>query len=81
MSAEWKNTTVEAGAKLFKVHNFTYMTKGVTYLIEIDEFLDGKFTGHGEHSTDKSSVLVSVTKESMSDCLNELIKNIISKHS
>lgn len=72
---DWKQANIGAG-KLFKVHNFTYMFKGTTYHIEIDEFANGTYSGHGEHSTDKSSVLESVSGTSAKDCLDALIKKI-----
>lgn len=72
----WQKVKIPEGAKLFRVHNFTYMVRGVNYLLEIDEFQDGTFTGHGEHSTDKSRVLESVSGKSLDECLVALIKNI-----
>lgn len=73
---DWKKVKTPDGAKLFKVHNFTYMIKGSTYHLEVDEFQDGTVTGHGEHSTDKSHVLESVSASSLKDCVEALIKNI-----
>jgi len=73
---EWKNANVGTGCKLFKVHNFTYMDSGTIYHLEIDEFADGSFTGHGEHSTDKSNIIESVNGSSMEECLNGLISKI-----
>jgi hypothetical protein len=72
----WKMVTMPEGAKLFKVHNFTYMSKGVTYHLEVDEFRDGVFSGHGEHSTDKNTVLESVSGKTLEECLSTLIKSI-----
>jgi hypothetical protein len=72
----WNKMKLPEGAKLFKIHNFTYMWKGATYHLEVDEFADGSFTGHGEHSTDKSRVLESVSGKSIEDCLNALTKNV-----
>lgn len=72
----WKKVSIPDGAKLFKVHNFTFMLKGSTYHLEVDEFHDGTFTGHGEHSTDKSSVLASVTGKSVEDCVAALIAGV-----
>lgn len=71
----WNKVVMPEGAKLFKIHNFTYMHKGTTYLFEVDEFMDGTYTGHGEHSTDKNSVLESVSGKSVEDCIGMLIKN------
>ena len=71
----WKKIPVPEGTKLFKVHNFTLMVKGTTYHLEVDEFADGSYTGHGEHSTDKSSVLASVSGASVEDCVATLLKN------
>jgi hypothetical protein len=72
----WKKLTVPEGAKLFKIHTFTYMVKGTTYHLEVDEFGDGSFSGHGEHSTDKSSVLSSVSATTLEDCLKALMAKI-----
>ena len=72
----WKKLTVPEGAKLFKVHTFTYMVKGTTYALEVDEFGDDSFSGHGEHSTDKSSVLSSVSAATLEDCLKALMAKI-----
>ena len=69
----WSKVALPEGAKLFKIHNFTYMHKGTTYHFEVDEFMDGTFTGHGEHSTDKNSVLESVSGKSVEDCVATLI--------
>lgn len=72
----WKAVKVQPGGKLFKVHNFTYMIKGVTYHLEVDEFHDGTCTGHGEHSTDKNSFVESVNAKSLEEGLNLLIERI-----
>lgn len=72
----WKAIKVHSGAKLFKVHNFTYMVKGSTYHLEIDEYQDGSFTGHGEHSTDKNSFVESVTAKTIEDCMEQLLQRI-----
>ena len=72
---DWKSVQTNGG-KIFKVHNFTYMHKGATYLLEVDEFADGNCSGHGEHSTDKSNVLESVSGNSVKECLEALIAKI-----
>ena len=72
----WKAVAKPDGSKLFKVHTFTFVHKGANYHLEIDESADGAFTGHGEHSTDKNTVLASVTGKSVEECLTSLIKNI-----
>ena len=72
----WKKLSIPDGAKLFKIHNFTYMHKGVNFHLEVDEYTDGNFSGHGEHSTDKNTVLESVSGKTMEDCVNALIKSI-----
>jgi hypothetical protein len=73
---DWKKVKLPEGAKLFNVHTFTYMHKGATYQFEVDEFQDGTFTGHGQHSTDQSSVLESVRGGTIEECLSALVKNI-----
>lgn len=72
-SSEWKNVKLGAGCKVFRVHNFTYMHKGTNFHLEVDEFTDGTFTGHGEQSTDKSSVIESVSGKSLEETLQALI--------
>lgn len=72
---DWKKLNIPDGAKLFKVHNFTYMLKGTTFHLEVDEFADGTFSGHGEHSTDKNTVLASVSGKTLEECVASLIKN------
>ena len=72
----WKKLSMPDGAKIFKVHNFTYMVKGQNFHFEVDEYADGNFTGHGEHSTDKNTVLESVSGKSLEECVNALVKSI-----
>jgi hypothetical protein len=73
---DWKNVKIPAGSRLFKVHNFTFMHKGTNYVLEIDEFRDGSWSGHGEHSTDKASVIESVSGKSLQECLELLIAKV-----
>ena len=73
---DWKKTRLPSGSKLFMVNSFTYMYKGRTFILEVDEFSDGTFTGHGEQSTDKSHVVESVSGKSVQECLEALIKRI-----
>lgn len=73
---EWKNVKVPAGSKLFKSHNFTFMTKGRSWHLEVDEYSDGSFSGHGEHSTDRNSFVESVSGKSLNECLSALIERI-----
>lgn len=75
----WKTVKVHSGGKLFKVHNFSYMIKGATFHLEVDEFHDGSCTGHGEHSTDKNSFVESVNGKTVEECLNSLIERIGSR--
>ena len=72
----WKNIKLPAGSKLLKVHNFTFMYQGSYYSIEIDEFNDNTFTGHGEHSTDKNYVIESVSASTLEGCLEALVNKI-----
>lgn len=73
---DWKKVKIPESAKIFKVHNFTVMHKGTTYHLEVDEFADGTFSGHGEHSTDKSTILASVSGRSAEDCLTALLGSV-----
>ena len=78
--SEWKTVAVPVGNKLFKSHSYTYMHAGTTYNLEVDEFSDGTYSGHGEHSTDKSSVVESVAGASIAECLQKLIDRIQSRN-
>jgi len=73
---DWKSVTIPNGSRLFKVHNFTFMYKGTTFLLEVDEFRDGTFSGHGENSTDRSSVVESVSGKTLKECLDALIVKV-----
>ncbi|SME87879.1 hypothetical protein [Pseudobacteriovorax antillogorgiicola] len=75
---DWNVVKVPEGSKLYRIHKFTYMHSGVNYLLEINE--DGSsWIGHGEHATDKNSVIPSVNGKSVEDCLNQLISSINSR--
>ena len=76
---DWKSLSLPEGSRLNRVHQFTFMLKGQTYQFEIDELSDGSFSGHGEHSSDKNFVLSSVSGSSVSDCVNQLIKDVTSR--
>lgn len=73
---EWQEVKLPAGAKLFKVHNFAFLEGGTVFQFEVDEFANGTFTGHGEHPTDKSYVLESVSGKSIGECLQLMVSNI-----
>jgi hypothetical protein len=73
---EWQQIQLPAGTKLFKVHSFAFLVGGTVYQLEIDEFANGTFTGHGEHPTDKSNVLESVSGRSVGECLEALVGKI-----
>lgn len=74
--SDWKSVKVPSGAKLFKVHNFNLMVKGSHFNIEVDEFQDGTFTAHGEHSTDKNSVFEPVNAKTLEDALSAIVAKI-----
>jgi hypothetical protein len=73
---EWKSIKLPSGTKLFKAHHFNFIHKGVNFNLEIDEYSDGTFTGHGEHSTDQNYYIESVSAKSMGECLSQLIDRI-----
>jgi hypothetical protein len=70
---DWKKLKIHAGHRLFKVHEYMYMAEGNTYKLEINEFADGTFTGHGSHSTDDLNQLKSVSRKTLEECLQALI--------
>jgi hypothetical protein len=77
---EWKSAKLPSGTKLFRVHNFNLIHSGVNYILEVDEYSDGTFTGHGEHSTDKNYVIQSVSATSMKKCVEALVQKIQDRH-
>ena len=72
---EWQGVNIPEGSKLYRIHKFTYMHGGVNYILEINES-DGSWIGHGEHATDKNSVVPSVSGKSLEDCVNQLVSSI-----
>ncbi len=72
----WKSASLPSGSKLFKVHNFNFLYQGTNFHIEIDEYSDGTFTGHGENATDQSYVIESVSGKTLEECLSALLKKI-----
>lgn len=76
---DWKSAKIPQGGKLYKVHAFNFMYKGNNYHLQIDEYADGQFTGHGEHSADKNFVIESVSGSSINQCLTGLLAKIESR--
>ncbi len=73
---DWKATKVPEGSKLFRIHRFNFLHQGINYLFELNELGPTVWVGHGEHATDQSSVIPSVTASTMEECLNKLIEKI-----
>jgi hypothetical protein len=73
---DWKSIKVPAGGKLFKIHNFNYIHKGTNFALEVDEYMDGTFTGHGEQASDQNYFIESVSGKDLGDCLGQLISRI-----
>lgn len=73
---DWKAVRIPEGSKLFRIHRFNFLHQGVNYLLEINELGPTIWVGHGEHATDQSSVIPSVTGSSMEDCISKLIEKI-----
>jgi hypothetical protein len=73
---DWSKIKIPSGNRILKIHNFMYMRDGNAYELEVDEFSDGKFTGHGEHSSDESQQLNSVVGDTLETCLQALIDDV-----
>jgi hypothetical protein len=76
---KWTNLKLPSGSKLFLQHNFTYMHKGSTFVIEVDEYSDGACIAHAEHSKDKNLVIESVNGKSVEECLQLSLDRIHSR--
>ena len=70
---DWKKLKIHPGHRLFKVHHYMYMAEGNTFELEVNEFADGTFTGHGVHSSDELNQLKSVSRKNLEECLQSLI--------
>ena len=75
----WANIKLPDGCKLFRIHKFSYMSKGINYVFEINEVSENSFIGYGEQATDSNSVLETVNGDSIESCLNGLIANVEKK--
>jgi len=73
---DWGKIKVPGGNRLLKVHSFMYMVEGITYTLAVDEYSDGKFTGHGEHASDESQQLSSVVGKSIEECVQALVDGV-----
>ncbi len=66
-SMSWTSIQLPSGSKLFKVHTFNFLYLGVNFLIEVDEYGTGEFSGHAEHANDSSYVIESVSAPTLSN--------------
>ena len=76
---EWKGIKLPVGSKLFRVHTFNFFHNGINFELEVDEYSDGAFTGHGQQSTDQSYMVESVSGNNVKECLEALIRKIESR--
>ena len=76
---DWARINIPSSSKLMKVHNFLYLEKGVTWKLEVNEYSATHFAGFGEHSSDESQQLPSVSAESLEECVQKLIQEASSK--
>ena len=73
---DWSAVSLPSGSKLFRVHYFTFLHAGSNYVIEVNEFADGTFSGHGEHANDKNLQIEPVNGKNVEECLNGIVKKI-----
>lgn len=73
---EWKSIKLPAGTKLFKIHTFNLIHKGTNFNLEVDEYSDGTFTGHGEQASDQNFFIESVSGKDLAGCLQQLIDRV-----
>lgn len=76
---DWKSAKTPKGARLFKVHHFNFLYNGANYVLELDEYGDGTWSGHAESTADKNFVIESVSGKDMKDCIEVLIAKIESR--
>ncbi len=77
---DWKKLSVTPEGHLFRNHSFTYLYDGATYRIEVSEYSNGRYSGFGEDSIDKSSTLPPVNAQSLEECLNGVVTAIQKRH-
>jgi len=76
---EWKSVHFADKQKLFKIHNFLFMSKGRAYAIEVQESFDNDFLAHGENTSDPHDALKSIHSNSIAECLQTMIQQIENK--
>lgn len=75
----WKDLKVATGSQLFRLHNFLYLHQGKTYELEVNEYSDGRFVGHGEIANDPQSQLASVNGSNVDECVAKLVEAVETK--
>jgi len=77
---DWLKLNIPQGSKLLRTQRFTFMHKGVNYLLDVDEYGNRSCMGHGEKANDKNFVIESVNGASVEECLNALMKKIADRN-
>ncbi|MFK7873373.1 MAG: hypothetical protein AB8C84_09425 [Oligoflexales bacterium] len=75
---DWSQIKLPSG-KLMKVHTFLYLSKGVTWKLEVNEYSNTQYAGFGEHNSDESQQLPSVSAESLEGCVQKLLNEAVAK--
>ena len=72
---DWSKLTLPEDATLTRLHNFMYMDGGKNYILEINEYGDGRFVGYAELTNDDSTQFAPANGSSMEECISNLVKN------
>lgn len=73
---DWRKIKLEEAHKLFKLHQFLFMSGGRSYNIEIQESQTGSYLAHADNNSDPHDAIKSVTGKSFEDCLKAMMKQL-----
>lgn len=76
---DWDKVKVSANGKLSKLHNFMYMVGGKNFILEINEYADGRFVGYAELTNDDSFQFEPANGASVEECVSKLISVVEKK--
>lgn len=75
-SDNWSGVQIDSKQKLFRLHQFLFLSGGKNYNIEIQESISGSCTGHADNTADPHDAIQPCSGRSVSECLKKLVDEI-----
>lgn len=72
---DWNKIDVPEGGKLTRLHNYMFMVSGKNYIVEINEYPDGRFVGYVELTNDDSTQFAPANGSTLEECISNALKN------